>query len=91
MRESYNYIIIDTPPVLAVPDSRVIGQFVDAVVYTVLWNFTTQRQVVNGIKSLENVGVRISGLVLSQINPKGLKKYRLGEAYGAYGGAYYDS
>ena len=34
LRQEYDYIIIDTPPVNIVPDARVIGQSVDAVCLT---------------------------------------------------------
>ena len=85
VRSKYDYIIIDTPPVLAVPDARVIGKSMDAVIYTVKWDSTSQRQVREGLRLLENVQVRVTGLVLSQINAKGMKKYGYGEAYGSYG------
>ena len=87
MRELYDYIIIDTPPVLAVPDARVIGRSVDAVIYTVKWDSTSQRQVSEGLKSLRSVGVKVTGLVLAQIDPKGQKKYGYGDTstnYGSY-------
>jgi len=73
-----------------VPDARVIGQWVDAIVYAVKWDSTTQRQVLDGLKAFENVKVRVAGLVLSQINPRGMKRYGLGDTYGSYGG-YYDN
>ena len=31
VRENYDYVIIDSPPVLLVPDARIIGKLVDAV------------------------------------------------------------
>lgn len=90
LREKYDYIIIDTPPVLAVPDARVIGQSVDAIVYTVKWDSTAHRQVLDGLKSFENVNLKVSGLVLSQINVRGMKRYGYGDSYGSYSG-YYDN
>lgn len=84
MRAIYDYIIIDTPPVLAVPDARVIGRFVDAVIYTVKWDSTTRRQVTEGLKSLRSVGVKVTGLVLGQISPKGQRKYGYGDVVGGY-------
>lgn len=90
MRSKYDRIIIDTPPVLAVPDTRVIGQMVDAIVYSVKWDSTSQKQVLDGLKSLKSVNIQVSGLALSQINMRGMKKYGYGDRYGNYQG-YYES
>ncbi|MFC6639635.1 CpsD/CapB family tyrosine-protein kinase [Sulfitobacter sediminilitoris] len=87
-REQYDYIIIDTPPVLAVPDARIIGRHVDAIIYTVKWDSTSHRQVREGLKAFEDVNLRVSGLVLGQINARGMKRYGYGDSYGAYH-AYY--
>lgn len=84
IRTKYDYIVIDTPPVLAVPDARIIGKHVDATIYTVRWDYTKRRQVTEGLKAFESVKVNISGLVLGQINLKGLKKYGYGESFGYY-------
>ncbi|MCX7561616.1 polysaccharide biosynthesis tyrosine autokinase [Sulfitobacter sp. F26204] len=89
-RLQYDYIIVDTPPVLAVPDARIIGQVVDAIIYTVKWDSTSHRQVREGLKSLEDVNIKVSGLVLSQINARQMKRYGYGDSYAAYS-AYYDN
>ncbi|MFG6519347.1 GumC family protein [Sulfitobacter sp. 1A13496] len=88
LREHYDHIIIDTPPVLAVPDARVIGQLVDAVIYTVQWDSTPHRQVLDGLKSLQSVNVRVSGLVLSQFDGNKMKRYGYSDSYGDYSSYY---
>ncbi|WP_435988431.1 GumC family protein [Sulfitobacter sp. SH24] len=88
LRKHYDYVIIDTPPVLAVPDARVLGQLVDAIIYTVKWDSTSHRQVLDGLRSLENVNLRPSGLVLSQIDHTKLKRYGYGNSYSDYSGYY---
>jgi len=90
LRDRYDYIIIDTPPVLAVPDARVIGQSVDAILYSVKWDSTSHRQVLDGLKSFESVNLKVSGLVLSQIDKRGMKRYGYDDSYGAYK-SYYES
>lgn len=88
-RKVYDYIIIDSPPALAAVDARIIGRLVDATIYTVQWDKTTQHQVADGIKFLEDANVTISGLILSRINVK--RQNRLGhtDSVGAYSD-YYD-
>ncbi|AJE49037.1 GumC family protein [Celeribacter indicus] len=84
-RERYDFVIIDTPPVLVVPDARVVAQQVDAVLFTVRWDKTSKTQVQEALRMFETVGVRITGLLLNQIDPKGMRRYGYGDSYGAYG------
>lgn len=87
MRQEYDIIILDTPPVLVVPDARVAARHVDAVVFSVRWDSTQKQQVSAAIDMFTTVGVKVTGLVLSQVDPKGLKRYGYGQ-YGGYGGNY---
>lgn len=92
-RASYDYVIIDTPPVLVVPDARVIGGMVDAIIYTVRWDSTAKSQVRDGLRQLASVNLDVAGLVMSQIDPKGMRRYGYGGRHGAYaqyGSRYYD-
>lgn len=88
-RELYDFVVIDTPPVLLVPDARIVGKHVDATIYSVKWSDTGKNEVVEGLKRLDSVGVHVTGLVLSQVNTKEMKAYGYG-AYNHYSGAYYD-
>lgn len=90
LRGTYDYVVIDTPPVLAVPDARVIGQKVDAILYTVKWDSTTHRQVSEGLRSFASVNAHVSGLVLNQISARGMKRYGYSDNYGSYD-SYYDT
>ncbi|WP_246045432.1 polysaccharide biosynthesis tyrosine autokinase [Rubellimicrobium roseum] len=93
-RAQYDYIVIDTPPVLVVPDARVIAQQTDAVIYVVHWDHTTKSQVEEGLRQFRSVNLPVTGLVLSRVDPKGMKRYGYGGRYGAYsryGRSYYDN
>lgn len=83
LRRRYDSIVIDSPPVLVVSDARVIAQSADAVLYTVRWNSTPRAQVRLGLQMLESVGARIAGLVLSQVDPKGARRYGQEAYHGA--------
>ena len=87
--DQYEHIVIDTPPVLAVPDARVIGRYADAILYVVRWDYTNAHQVSEGLSQFETSGLRVSGLILSQIDPNGMKRYGYSSYYGAAGSSYY--
>ena len=92
LRSRYDIVLIDTPPVLIVPDPRVIAQNVDATVFVVRWDRTQKEQVIGALREFESVGKPVSGLVLNQISPRGMKRYGYGNNYGpysAYGSKYY--
>ncbi|MBT9386735.1 polysaccharide biosynthesis tyrosine autokinase [Pseudooceanicola sp. CBS1P-1] len=84
-RKLYDFIVIDTPPVMVVPDARVIAQNVDAVIFVVKWDSTHRPQVVDAINQFETVNRPVAGVVLNQINTRKMMSYGYG-GYGAYGG-----
>ena len=90
-KEAYDVVILDTPPVLAVPDARVIGQYADAIVYVVRWDNTPKTQVAAGLRSLRGVKLQITGLVLSQVNHRGMRRYGYTDSYSSSYNSYYDS
>ena len=83
-RSSYDVVIIDTPPVLVVPDARVVAQFADAVIYAVQWNVTPKRDVAAGLRMMTDGGIRVTGLALTRIDLKKLKRYGQYAGYGTY-------
>ena len=88
LRQNYDVILIDTPPVLVVPDARLIAQYADAVLYVVRWGSTLRNAVRQGLAALASVNVKVTGLVLSQIDPGQAERY--GEYFSVYGKKYYN-
>lgn len=84
LRGRYDVIVIDTPPVLAVPDARIIAQQADAVLLNVKWNSTSKSQVDESLRLFRCGSLKITGLVLNQICIKGMKRYGYGGRYGTY-------
>lgn len=84
-RARYDFVVVDTPPVLAVPDARVIAPLMDAVIYCVRWNSTHRELVRAGLQAFSQIKVRVTGLALTQINTRKMASY----GYGGYGYYYY--
>lgn len=85
----YDQIIIDSPPVLAVADTRVLASLVDRVIYLIKWNATPRDAVRNGVKLLRSVGAPLVGVTLSQVNQRKHDRYGYGD-YGYYYGRYHE-
>ena len=82
VREKYDLVIVDTPPILAVADSAVVAKTVDTVLFIVRWAQTPRDTVVQALKQLNNFNCKVAGIVLSQVNIPELATY--GEGYHHY-------
>lgn len=85
LREHYDHVIVDTPPVLVVPDARIMGRHADAILLSVRWDRTSSEQVRAGLDAFRTVGLPVTGLALNGIDPRKLKRYGYSRGYGNYG------
>ncbi len=85
LRKRYDLILLDTPPVLLVSDAGVVGQYADTTIYTVRWDHTPRDAAMQGLKQLRELGVRVSGAVVTLIDQRRAARY----SYSRYGYGYY--
>ncbi len=88
MRQRYDIIILDTPPVLAVADMPVVAKYADTSLYLVKWATTPREVVAEGLKQALACNVKLSGVVLTQVNVDDMKKYGYSTYYGRYNSYY---
>ena len=84
LRETYDYVIVDGPPVLGVSDSKVIMEFVDSVLYVVRWEKTTLDTASDAVKEMRNCGADIVGAVVTQVDIARHAQYGYGGIDGYY-------
>ena len=65
--EYYDYVIIDTPPLLAATDAQVLARIADATLLVVDPKQSKRRQIVEAKKRLDNVGARLLGTVMNKL------------------------
>ncbi len=70
LKQVYDYIIVDTPPVSVVTDAAVLCKYVDGVLLVVRPGITTIQGAQLSKKNLEAVNARILGVVMNGYNVK---------------------
>lgn len=77
-RHEFDFVLIDTPPVLVVSDARIIGQRSDGVILVVRAGETRQVDALQVVQRMKEDGTRILGTVLNQWVPPrtGMKYYK---------------
>jgi receptor protein-tyrosine kinase len=70
MRREFDMVIIDTPPMLQMPDARVLGRLADAVILVVRSARTTKETVAAAGQRLAEDGTRLLGTVLNEWDPR---------------------
>ena len=74
-KEKYDYVIIDTPPVIAVTDAQVLATKVDGTILVVHAGETKKQVVMTAVDLLKKVGGNIIGTVLNSVEMKGSNYY----------------
>lgn len=74
LREQFDFVIVDTAPVLPVADALLVGQHVDGAIYSVLRSASRIPKVQAAADRLRSVGIPIFGAVMTGVQ---------GELYGS--------
>jgi Mrp family chromosome partitioning ATPase len=87
LRNHFDAIIVDSPPLLPLVDGRAIAELADCVVLTIGWDQTPQDVVLRATELLGHVHDRVLGTVLTRVD---LDRQRFYEPYdgSAYGSPY---
>lgn len=89
MRDAFDYVILDTPPCAMMADAADIGEYADAAMLAVRFDFALRQQIQEAVQSLSDNEKPIIGTVFNMANPKRGKGafggYYSGYRYGRYG------
>jgi len=84
LKTRYDYIVIDSPPILAASDAMVIAQQADKVLIVTKFNQSVEGQLVYAIKQMNKANVKVDGIVLNDVQQGLMDKYSYHYHY-AYG------
>ncbi|MBP8019830.1 MAG: polysaccharide biosynthesis tyrosine autokinase [Agitococcus sp.] len=83
LSETYDRIIIDSPPTLLVSDSLIMSKIAQAVLYVIRSDTTAHNTARTGVNRLLAAKAPLIGVILNKVNMKKASRY-----YGTYSGYY---
>lgn len=66
LKEKYDYVIIDSSPILMVTDSILVSRVVDATILIAIYNKTRIDDLKSAIRRINHVGGNVAGIVLNR-------------------------
>ncbi|KWI58801.1 tyrosine protein kinase [Burkholderia cepacia] len=79
----YDIVVIDSAPVLAVPDTGILGAVAGTALLVTMAGRTKLGEIAESAKRFAQNGVRLSGVIFNGVNPR-LGQYGYGSKYGGY-------
>jgi succinoglycan biosynthesis transport protein ExoP len=88
LREQFDLVIIDSAPIMAVPDTRILAGLVDKTIFVLSWDSTPKKVVSSALHLLNKDGHNnVAGIVLQKVNLEQYGRYGYGDSgyYHHYG------
>jgi Mrp family chromosome partitioning ATPase len=89
-RKHYDWVLVDSAPILGMADTPVLCPFTDGLVLVVAAEVTSRPSIQRAIDQIQGVGGRLVGLVLNKVNLE-RNSYYYSQYYGEYYRSYYTS
>lgn len=90
LREQYDYVLIDTPPVGIVIDAAVIAESSDGILWVISSGQIRRRLAVAAREQIEKSGCPVLGAVLNKVDTRKTPGGGMYYGDGYYGGRYYE-
>ncbi len=81
LKEQFDLVIIDSAPIMAVPDSRILAGLADKTLFVINWDATPKKVVASAIHILnKDSHNNVAGIVLQKVNLEQYGRYGYGES-----------
>ncbi len=89
LAKSFDYVLVDTPPVSAVADGNLIASYCDGALFVVRGGVTPRKLIASSIKQLEAANCKVLGVVLNRVEMQNSAYYYKYNRNGYYYSHYY--
>ena len=69
LKDQFDFVIVDSSPLLPVADGLILAQHVDAVLFSIFRNVSRKAEVADALGRLSHLGVPILGAVVTGCKP----------------------
>ncbi len=81
LREHFDLVILDSAPIMAVPDTRILSGLVDKTIFVLNWDSTPKKVVHSALHLLNKDGhANVAGIVLQKVNLQQYGRYGYGDS-----------
>ncbi|MFZ5017685.1 polysaccharide biosynthesis tyrosine autokinase [Klebsiella pneumoniae] len=80
----YDLVVIDTPPILAVTDAAIIGNYSGTTLLVARFEMNTPKEIEVSVKRFEQSGVKVKGWIMNGVVKKASSYYSYGYSYYGY-------
>jgi succinoglycan biosynthesis transport protein ExoP len=75
LMEEYEYVLIDSPPVLAASDALVLASAVDSICVVARYGTTPKKDFLRALQLLSDTGTPIEGIIFNAVSPFAIPAY----------------
>ena len=76
LRQDYEFIMVDSPPLMLSTDAKFISQLADVTVLIVTAEQVREKELFRAVKSLDKIGVEVISVILNRVKLKRGKYYK---------------
>ncbi|MDB5457588.1 MAG: capsular biosynthesis protein [Caulobacter sp.] len=80
LRRRFDIVLLDTAPLLAIADTRILAPHADAVVMLARWKKTPVKAITSALALLHGRGIFVAGVALTQMDLRAQSRYGYGDA-----------
>lgn len=79
--QEFDYVLVDTPPILAVTDPAIVGRYAGTTLLVARFGMTPVKEMMYTVKRFEQNGIEVKGAILNSVERKASSDYNYHYGY----------
>jgi capsular exopolysaccharide synthesis family protein len=78
LRGAFDFVLLDSPPVLPVNDAKILGRLADTALFAIRWEKTPREAAASALRGLMDAHVSVSGIAMTRADSERFRYYSYG-------------